>query len=539
MNTTPSFNPLRLWQRLSVAAKLLLPLVAVLMTILLIFAFVAAPALNNFVRDNVRLGFNAEQERIAGRFEQFFSAAKSALSELAASAELAELARLLAANDTARLNSQRIVFSSRVANTLSATAAPFANIRFVRVNGDQIVNVRLSSVGTDVSPFFLLSNPPPSERGQAYLNEILTLPQGRYYISDYALRQAAVVRGGSARLSFQLGTPIYSGNILVGALIGDLRPEISLTEILQPNRNTIFEFTAALLDQRGNLIAVASRTAETPVRLIGSPNFQAPDLPPQVFEAPVQELIEIGERSYLTFSISTPANADIANSRWLVVISKIGQETELTNLLGLARDLVLRTGLLFAAMLLLFGAVVQGVVRPLRRLSRSAQLMAQGDFSIRVDVRSQDEIGQLAQALNRLSAQLSETLNTLESRVRERTRNLEIAAEIGREATRLRDIDQLLQYAVDAIRDRFNLYHAQIFFVDDANEYAVLVVSTGEVGRELLARKHKLAVGSSSIVGQATAQRRTFITLDTQRSEVPHHFNPLLPLTRSEMAVPL
>jgi GAF domain-containing protein/HAMP domain-containing protein len=539
MNATPSFNPLRFWQRLSVAAKLLLPLAAVFMTILLIFAFVAAPALNNFVRDNVRLGFNAEQERIAARFEQFFSTAKSALSELAASPELTELARLLATNNTARLNSQRIVFSSRVANTLSVTTAPFANLRFVRVNGDQIVNVHLTSIGTGVSPFFFLTDPPPTERGQTYLNEILTLPEGQYYISDYVLRQAAVARGGSTRISFQIGTPIYSGNILVGALIGDLRPEISLTEILQPNRNTIFEFTTVLLDQRGNLIGVASRTAEMPVSLIGSANFQAPDLPPQIFEAAAQELVEIGERSYLTFNISTPANANIVNSRWLVVISKIGQEAELTNLLNLARDLVLRTGLLFAATLLIFGVVVQGIVRPLRRLSRSAQLMAQGDFNIRIDVRSQDEIGQLAQALNRLSARLNETLSTLESRVRERTRNLEIAAEIGREATRLRNIDQLLQYTVDAIRDRFSFYHAQIFLVDDANEYAVLAISTGEAGRELLARKHKLAVGSNSVVGQATAQRRTFITLDTQQSEVLHRFNPLLPLTRSEMAVPL
>ncbi|MFQ3534376.1 MAG: GAF domain-containing protein [Aggregatilineales bacterium] len=541
MNATPSakFSLLSFWQRLSVTAKLLLPLVAVFMTVLLIFAFVTAPALNNFVRDNVRLGFNTESERINGRLEQFFSTAKSTLSELANSPEVAELARIIVANNTARFSSQRIVVSSRVANTLVSTAAPFANLRFVQVNGDQAVNVRLTSAGGVISPIFFLTDPPPSERGQTYLNEILALPEGQFYISDYALRTPAISRDGSTRLSFQMGMPIYTGGTLAGALIGDLRPEARLIEILQPNRSTIFEFSSALLDQRGNLLAVASRAAETPVSVVGNPTFQPPDLPPQIFEAAAQDLLEIGDRTYSTFTLNTPANANIANSRWFIVLSKATEEAELTNLLGLARDLVLRTALLFVALLLIFAFVVQGVVRPLRRLSHSAQLMAEGNFDIRVDVRMQDEIGQLGQALNRLSERLKETLSTLESRVRERTRNLEVAAEIGREATRLRDIDELLQYTVDAIRDRFNFYHAQIFLVDDANEYAVLVISTGEAGRELLARKHKLAIGSNSIVGQATAQRRTFITLDTQQSEVPHRFNPLLPLTRSEMALPL
>ncbi len=541
MNVTSSarFNLFSFWRRLPVTIKLLLPLVAVFMTVLLIFAFVTAPALNNFVRDNVRLGFNTESERISAQLAQFFSAARNALRELASSPEINEFARTIAANDATRINSQRIVVSSRVANTLVSTTAPFANLRFVRVNGDQLVNVRLTVGGGVLSPIFFLTDPPPSEREQSYLNEILALPEGRFYISDYALRPPAVSRGGNTRLSFQIGTPIYSGGVLVGALIGDLRPETSLIDALQPSRNTIFEFASALIDQRGNLIAVADRSAETTVSIVGSPAFQPPDLPPQVFDAATQELLEIGDRSYFTFTLNTPANADIANSQWFVVISKLGEEAELTNLLNLARDLVLRTALLFIAVLGLFAIVVQSVVSPLRRLNRSAQRMAEGDFNVRVEVRTQDEIGQLGQALNRLSQRLSETLSTLESRVQERTRNLEIAAEIGREATRLRDIDQLLQYTVDAIRDRFNFYHAQIFLVDDANEYAVLVISTGEAGRELLARKHKLAVGSDSIVGQATARRRTFITLDTQQSEVPHRFNPLLPLTRSEMAVPL
>lgn len=541
MNATPTFtfNPLRAWQRLSVGAKLLLPLVGAFVVVLLVFAFITAPALNNFVRDNVRLGFDTERERLSARLGQFFSTAKSALTELANSPELTEYMRALALNDTARITSQRIIVSSRIANTLVSTNAPYANIRFVTLEGNQTVNVRLTRSGGGVTPFFFLTDPPPSERGQPYLNEILALPEGQFYISDYTLRDAAVSRDGSTRLSFQVGTPIYAGSTLVGALIGDLRPESSLTELLQPNRSTIFEFATVVLDQRGNLLAVASRASETPVALVGGTGFQAPDLPPQVFGIATQDLVDVGGRTYRSFNLTTAANANIANSQWFIIIGKESEEAELTNLLSLARDLVVRTAAFFTVLLLVLGVIVQSVMQPLRRLSLSAQRMAEGDFTVRVKVPNEDEIGQLAGSLNTLSDRLKDTLSTLETRVAQRTRNLEIAAEIGRGATQLRDVDRLLQYTVDAIRDRFNFYHAQIFLVDDANEYAVLVISTGEAGRELLARKHKLAVGSNSIVGQVTLKRRTFITLDTRQSEVPHRFNPLLPLTRSEMALPL
>src|SRR5205823_3510895 len=47
------------------------------------------------------------------------------------------------------------------------------------------------------------------------------------------------------------------------------------------------------------------------------------------------------------------------------------------------------------------------------------------------------------------------------------------------------------------------------------------------------------AVGSNSVVGQTVEKGRAFITLDTTHSDVPWRFNPILPQTRSEMALPL
>jgi GAF domain-containing protein len=96
----------------------------------------------------------------------------------------------------------------------------------------------------------------------------------------------------------------------------------------------------------------------------------------------------------------------------------------------------------------------------------------------------------------------------------------------------------LLNLAVNLIRDRFSFYHAGIFLIDERGEYAVLKAATGEAGRQMLARGHKLRVGEVGIVGAATGSGRHHIAQDVG-ADTAHFKNPLLPYTRSELALPL
>jgi signal transduction histidine kinase/CheY-like chemotaxis protein len=120
-----------------------------------------------------------------------------------------------------------------------------------------------------------------------------------------------------------------------------------------------------------------------------------------------------------------------------------------------------------------------------------------------------------------------------------RAAQLQATAEIAERVGQILDLDELLPQVVDLIRDRFDFDHVQIFLMDANDEYAVLRASTGEAGRELLARNHRLAKGSASVIGQVTASGRVIIAADTAEANVPHRPNPLLPNTRSEMALPL
>ena len=122
--------------------------------------------------------------------------------------------------------------------------------------------------------------------------------------------------------------------------------------------------------------------------------------------------------------------------------------------------------------------------------------------------------------------------------VRVRTRELALAVQVGNEIARLRDVQELLQKTVDAVRTNFGLYHAQIYLADAAGRTLSLQAGTGVVGRELVEQSHRLPIGPGSINGTAAARREPVIVADTRQSPL-FRPNPLLPETRSELAIPL
>ena len=119
-----------------------------------------------------------------------------------------------------------------------------------------------------------------------------------------------------------------------------------------------------------------------------------------------------------------------------------------------------------------------------------------------------------------------------------RAEQLRAVATVGKAVTGLTDLEDVMELTVNLIRDRFGFYHVSIFLIDQAREWAVVKASTGEVGKIMVERPHKLGVGSNSIVGFVTKNANPRIALDVGQDAV-HFNNPLLPNTRSEMALPL
>ena len=117
-------------------------------------------------------------------------------------------------------------------------------------------------------------------------------------------------------------------------------------------------------------------------------------------------------------------------------------------------------------------------------------------------------------------------------------RLLKAAATVGHNITSILDFDELLQTTVDIICKEYEFYYAGIFLVDSKKEWAILHAGYGEAGDKMVSNNHKLAVGGDSMIGNAIRNKKGEITADVGNQK--NHFkNPLLPETRSEMALPL
>jgi signal transduction histidine kinase/ActR/RegA family two-component response regulator len=134
------------------------------------------------------------------------------------------------------------------------------------------------------------------------------------------------------------------------------------------------------------------------------------------------------------------------------------------------------------------------------------------------------------------SAQIEANIN-LEKALR-RANLLAAAAEVSQNITHTMDIDELLPKTVDIICDAYGFYYAGVFLIDEAGEFAVLRAGRGDPGRIMIENHHKLAVGGNSMIGACTALNEARISLDVDTEKVWYP-NPVLPDTRSEMALPL
>lgn len=195
--------------------------------------------------------------------------------------------------------------------------------------------------------------------------------------------------------------------------------------------------------------------------------------------------------------------------------------------------------------LVLASLIQRSITRPVAELRQGAEAFRQGSMDVAIPVVGSDELSVLGQTFNQLTGQLRELIGSLEQRVANRTRDLEhravqlaTAADVSRAAASILDLESLTRRVVELVRERFDFYYTGLFLLDSQGRYAVLEAGTGEAGETMKSQGHRLEVGGLSMVGAACAQRQARIALDVGEESVRFD-NPLLPDTRSEMALPL
>lgn len=225
----------------------------------------------------------------------------------------------------------------------------------------------------------------------------------------------------------------------------------------------------------------------------------------------------------------------------LVIVTEalVGVNTLMT------RGLVLQQGFLLLSLVLICGIIVAlltnwGITPALLDLQSDMQAVMVGDYERPIGHTDRsDEIGLTAQTYLAMRERMLATYTDLRTSVDARVRDLQATQEVSRFAASQRDVQRLMNQVVLLIVDLFpNIYHAQIFLIDDSATYALLRASTGKAGQALLARGHRLAVGSNSVIGTVTEEGRVVVARDIGSSTV-HRANEFLPETRAELAIPL
>ena len=120
-----------------------------------------------------------------------------------------------------------------------------------------------------------------------------------------------------------------------------------------------------------------------------------------------------------------------------------------------------------------------------------------------------------------------------------RAHELETVAAVSTTASTTLDPDVLLQSVVDLTKERFGLYHAHIYLVDESWNTLLLASGAGEIGRQMVMAGHAIQMDTEkSLVARATRERTALIVNDV-RTEPDFLSNPFLLDTRAEMAVPM
>lgn len=355
--------------------------------------------------------------------------------------------------------------------------------------------------------------------------------------------------------------PVYANDEFVGAVGVD----VTLDDIAASVRETrlLGSGYGFLIDGQGRAIALPEEGYRDLLGREPEPEEVATDLSgAETPFAPVLGDMMAGSQGFETLEVDGRelyvAYAPLKSTGWSLA-NVVETQSVLQALASLDSDLRRSTRSLMLTRLLPLGAAVLALVtvvgllitrrltQPIKEIAAVAERIGAGEWDVSLPRATNDEVGRLADAFRRMMEELRGLYQELEDKVAAQTRDLrqravqlETSARVAREAAALQnvDVDQLLDETVRLISDRFGFYHAGIFLVDEALEYAVLKAASSEGGQRMLARQHRLKVGEVGIVGYVAGAMEPRIALDVGEDAV-FFDNPDLPQTRSEMALPL
>lgn len=206
------------------------------------------------------------------------------------------------------------------------------------------------------------------------------------------------------KIYYDMWTPIRDGGTIIGHLVQRRRVDTNSTAV----------------DLIENLVGVGSEF------MYGNADGSLwTDLRSSVAPPPQELLLADGAVRYVRPGRGEwiGAAARIGRTPWMLLV-----EQPMSVVYGPARDTLYRLALIASALLLVGLAVAwvysRQITGPLRDITAAAKTVAAGDYSQRVEVDRNDELGILSRAFNSMAAEVEDSREQLEEQVRLRTAKL-------------------------------------------------------------------------------------------------------------------
>ncbi len=180
------------------------------------------------------------------------------------------------------------------------------------------------------------------------------------------------------------------------------------------------------------------------------------------------------------------------------------------------------------------------ITRPVQTLTAAATAIAEGDLEQVAIVTARNEIGVLAQAFNSMTQRLRNLIDTLEDRVWERTRDLQIAADVSRQITNVLDLQDLLQRVVALTAQGYGLYGCFVFLFDESTKTLVRAAGADAQGHILHdAPAERLPLDAMPSLVALAARRREVLVVNDVADSPDYLAMPIFPATRAELVIPM
>lgn len=321
-----------------------------------------------------------------------------------------------------------------------------------------------------------------------------------------------IIVAGSLNLSSLVDREIMS------SLVGD---EIADAMLIDSNNQVLF-----------SLVPEYRRVPATTVPFLGEIDF-----------APTTITFSDFEYDGLPYKSSKQVFSSSANQLMLYLRIQVSnaeaekQNTALQLLTGFSLTVVMTSATIFW----FFNTSILGRIANLVTVIRNVE---KGDLSARSPHpnskrQSDDEISVLEIGTNSMISRLESMVSGLEQRVAARTRDLTVSAEVSRQIASFLRPDELLNQLVERTATAFGFYEVGIFQYKTSDKTMNLVAASGNLGKERLRYGQTFKINSRGLVPSAARELKVMVSNNVEETNTYHLPNPLLPDTRSEVALPI